>query len=181
MPGVKRESTKRAIELVLSGKMSVAQASRETGVAYHNLWDHVRSLGFKKWKDKLELDRRPISERIWDVVEKRENGCWLWTGRRIGSMTHGLKSYNPRNAIREVLGLPLHPKAKIVFSSCGTPNCINPEHEAVEKFEARNNEIRARWAKSEEAKTLILTMEDLGKEYGLTRQRIEQIVNGGAK
>ncbi len=172
----KQERIQSAMRAIINGDIGLAAAARKFEVNYFTLWQKLKRQGVTGWKHKEAADRRPIADRVWDSVDKRESGCWIWVGRSISCMTHLTKGKTPRNVVREMLGLPLI-KGGDMSSACGTRECINPEHSTPALFERRNEEIRARWEKSEEAKKSVISQVELAKVYGLTRQRIEQIVN----
>lgn len=95
-----------------------------------------------------EQERR----RFWAKVDRRDGGCWAWTGYSLpydGRGKFGLKGYAvfaPRVAWaiangREPNGLVLH--------SCDNPNCVNPAHLRVGTFQEniRDRDERGRhWA-----------------------------------
>lgn len=122
---------------------------------------------------------RPWQERFWERVTKTKTGCWLWTGnveatRRLRFSLNSQRSLAPRKVAWElVYGTP--PTTVLRKPRCGKRLCINPAHTPLGISEADKATIRERWALHLRYST---TLERLGDEYGVTRQRIEQIVNG---
>ncbi len=72
----------------------------------------------------------PVSpeERFWRSVDKRENGCWLWTKRqgrgRLGINYEEVLVY--RFAYELLVG-PI-PEGFIVHHVCKNESCVKPEH-----------------------------------------------------
>jgi len=122
---------------------------------------------------------KPWQERIWKYVEKKEPH-WYWTGH-----TNGYNS--PEFYIR---GIPTRSVRKLLFSltysysnnghltsKCGDKKCVKPSHQnSVMKIDKQHKEdILRRYALHLQHKT---TMSKLGKKYGVSKQRIEQILKG---
>lgn len=77
----------------------------------------------------------PAEDRFWSRVDRRDNGCWLWTGSapRPGYgrfWVDGGKVYAHRFAYELLVG-PI-PEGTEIDHLCRTPLCVNPDHlEAV--------------------------------------------------
>lgn len=125
--------------------------------------------------------RRPWTEHLWKRIDKRPDGHWLWLGHI--DRGHAFFSWTdekgrPRastgiRAVLEALQLRL-PKSPIMRMDCGQKHCVNPEHMTIANDD-RDTEIRRRWALPKKWKT---TIAELALENGISRQRVDQIING---
>ena len=64
--------------------------------------------------------------------EVAEDGCWIWTGARVGPgygalRVGGATVYAHRYALEKHLGRPLS-QDHHAHHRCGEPSCVNPEH-----------------------------------------------------
>lgn len=134
------------------------------------------------------MKREIWESHLWQRVEKREDGHWIWHGSLTKSgvpvfsycdLEKGVGHWGSRTVyktIHEVVYGHIPPAPLI--PKCGKSLCVNPEH--MKNFEPssinleRDAEIRKLWNLSKIHKT---TMQKLGDKYGITRQRIEQILN----
>ncbi len=164
-----------AVWMIHRGLM-VSHVARKLNISYSHLYGRCKTAGISCGVRRQ--NNRPIIDRIRDAIDKTETGCWLWVGRKPGSFTNDPNYRGTRNCARALAGLPadLRPRRHTPISLCGNLKCINPEHEGMSVFEKRNSEIVQAWKESEEAKKLVFTLESLGEKYGLTRQRILQIL-----
>lgn len=156
------------IERILSGE-SITEVSRDLGVSYQAIYVPLRARGIQGGKK--QRDKRPLEEKIKAQLSTNEKGCILWPGRFI-NFTKDLGS--KIECVCFLLGIPTPRYTATATRICGNKHCYNVEHLARERQFDRNEEVRERWALHLKHST---TMEKLAKEYGLTRQRIEQIIN----
>lgn len=74
----------------------------------------------------------PLTDLFWRHVEKRDDGCWTWTGWKHPRSNHG--QMNHAGTIKKAhrvswelhrgeIGEGLH-----VCHHCDNPPCVNPEH-----------------------------------------------------
>jgi hypothetical protein len=70
---------------------------------------------------------------LWGRVERREDGCWVWTGSvndkgygRIGGGRRQAVALTHRLAYESAVG-PI-PEGLCVLHRCDNPPCCNPEH-----------------------------------------------------
>lgn len=158
-----------------SGK-TIRETAKKYGIQYGSMWHAARNYGISGGV--RQRDMRSFDQKIRDAITIDPSGCWLWVGRdprAMAAYTPGAPT-TPRNVARYLLGLPARRIPYMPGQACGTRECINPEHEELGKFQERNKRIMERWRESEEAKTKIVTLEMLGQEFGLTRERIRQII-----
>lgn len=92
----------------------------------------------RKWHN-LPMDKiqKTVEQRIMEKVEKKENGCWIWTGAKSGG--NGREEYKygyitidyKQKRVHRVLyeltyGVKLGDK--ILLHKCDNPLCVNPKH-----------------------------------------------------
>ena len=82
----------------------------------------------------LLKQRRTLEERLWRRVERRPDGCWVFTGSRnnknYGQIHRGPGSRElvlVHRAAWEVTYGPV-PEGLFVLHRCDNPPCCNPEH-----------------------------------------------------
>jgi hypothetical protein len=166
------EATMRMILKEVSSGKSIREMAHHAGVSYPYLWKRLYDMGFQGGGYR-KRDQRPLSVKVWERVEKHPNGCWTWKGPNQVSLALAAPK-TARSLVHYVMRLP-YTTTKLT-PACGNRKCINPKHTATERFPARNETIRKLWKKHLEAKKHITSMPKLGRKYGLTRQRIEQIL-----
>lgn len=149
-------------------------------------------------------DRDP-AVRFWKFVDKRANGCWLWTGSSLAG--YGRFSYYLRNEVGLVIGKVTKPAHAFAYElkhgpvqpglqmlhSCDTPLCVNPSHLSPgtpqDNMKDRNQKGRqARGSRNAKAKLresdipLIRSSSDdaleLAARYGVSRRTIYAIRGG---
>lgn len=130
--------------------------------------------------------RRTLEELFLRRVDKRleQPQHWLWTGH----VEHGAPFFNGRakskSSGRQLAWLVTYGQAAdgALQSTCGEQLCVNPAHMRVCGTDnIRDQAIRERWKKHLEHAPFTTTMSKLGAEYGISKNRIEQIVNGRKK
>lgn len=82
----------------------------------------------------LLKQRRTLGERLWRRVERRPDGCWVFTGyqtkKGYGKIHRGPGSrelVRVHRAAWEVTYGPI-PEGLFVLHHCDNPPCCNPEH-----------------------------------------------------
>jgi len=67
---------------------------------------------------------------FWQRVEKRDDGCWVWTGRKVrgyGHIGEGAKRKRVHRWYWEQLNGPV-PEGLELDHLCGNKLCVNPDH-----------------------------------------------------
>jgi hypothetical protein len=150
---------------------TIKETAKKYGVSYCCLYQSARKHGVSGGV--TQRDNRPLEVKVWESVQRMESGCWKWTGRTRHKMKAGVPA-TPRGLVRYVLGIKDGPTPG--RRNCGNSWCLNPEHDsAVCKF-SRNEEILIRWRLHVQHYT---TMDKLAEKFGITRQRVEQIIRRG--
>lgn len=76
-----------------------------------------------------KIDKRPLIDKFWEQVSKEE-GCWLWKGRKniggYGTLYHKGQLIASRISYELHYG-PFNPQL-LVCHKCDAPSCVNPEH-----------------------------------------------------
>lgn len=67
------------------------------------------------------------AERFWPSVQKRSEGCWLWTAGRIGN-GYGIFRRKLVHRVSWTLTNGPIPEGMFVCHHCDTPLCVNPAH-----------------------------------------------------
>jgi hypothetical protein len=82
----------------------------------------------------MPTPRIPIEDRFWKHVDKRADGCWLWTGAK-DPLGYGRVSLNRKTALaHKVAWLLLKGTVPAGFELChdcpggDNPACVNPDH-----------------------------------------------------
>lgn len=133
---------------------------------------------------------KPWQEILWSKIKKDETGegHWVW----MGSMNNGwpklsvnrvkhndvMPSRSARLLVRIALGLPT---AEKIFLHCGEGRCVNPDHmdnRFPEVNAERNLELRSKWQQHLQFLKHKTTYAALGREFGLTRERVRQLCKG---
>ena len=79
--------------------------------------------------------RGPLADRLWARVDKRPDGCWIWTGythptRGYGQLSRGGRAaglIETHRAAWEVTHGPI-PEGLVVRHRCDVRACVNPGH-----------------------------------------------------
>jgi hypothetical protein len=69
-------------------------------------------------------------DRFWNKVEKKEDGCWLWTGSKragYGRFRMGEKCIDAHRVSWSFINGEI-PKGKVIMHKCDIPACVNPTH-----------------------------------------------------
>lgn len=84
-------------------------------------------------RDRLKA---PVAERLWRRVDKREFGCWEWTGSVAGQYGHGRISYFREDGAKrgiythrlawELIVGPI-PEGLWVLHHCDNPRCVRAD------------------------------------------------------
>lgn len=141
---------------------------------------------------------RPVGPRFWKQVDKKDEGCWEWTGRSKRTEGYGVLSVRNTNQGAHRVSWEIHngpiPHGMKVLHKCDNPPCVNPDHlflgttadntaDMIRKGRGRFNpayppltaahisEIRQRFANGESARSI-------AKQYHRHRRTIERIVSG---
>lgn len=76
--------------------------------------------------------RKTLLERMLSFREIDENGCWNWTGTKVGSLGYGQTNLGKKRlyAHRAAFELWKHPipDGMFVCHRCDNPRCFNPDH-----------------------------------------------------
>lgn len=90
----------------------------------------------------------PVSVRFWRKVDKRPDGCWIWTGaiHRSGyaTFTDGSNSTQRTKWVHRLayeLLVGEIPAGLVLDHLCRVPLCVNPEH--LEPVTQRENMLRS--------------------------------------
>jgi len=140
-------------------------------------------------------------ERFWARVDKRPEGCWLWTGNkqyqgygrtRIDSNPNGTKRLAHRISLELHLGRPIADDVMVAHTPiiCHNRLCVNPAHlrEATAFENAFDRELDNTVAKGEqsgkakltETQVLAIKADDrvqriIAKEYNVSQSTISLI------
>lgn len=134
-----------------------------------------------------------VSRIMYKIKRVRGSGdvdgyCWRWPNSYggTGAYAHIRVNYIDHNVLR-VLFETHRPEIKLTqrhrFKQlCSNNRCVNPDHWSHEQAAYHNAklsdeqvlDIRQRWAEHLKHK---VTMQELGDQYGISRQNVEQIVN----
>lgn len=125
-------------------------------------------------------ETEPLEKRIYSRIMKESGGCWVWMGTNNGrNMPYYPASRGERIKVRQWVYFRETGKTiPSLHATCGRSTCVRPEHMGIGGgvLSLQDNEdIKRRWALS---LAHSITMEKLGREYGVSRQRIEQLVRG---
>ncbi len=73
-----------------------------------------------------------VLKRFWAKVNKKPDGCWLWTGATRSRPPYGSFSYNGSMVHAHRFSYAEHhgaiPSGSYVLHTCDTPLCVNPAH-----------------------------------------------------
>ena len=158
----------KAIEMVTNG-MSIQRAAGLLNTTYYAIHHVISRAGIRGGIHQRNV--KDLATRVWEYVEKEPNGCWFW----IGTSTTLSRNYRtPGKLVKYALGLST--EGYKTGRICLNRRCLNPEHETATRKFSRDSEVIEKWSKHLAAKPHVTTLEKLGKEFGITRQRVEQIV-----
>jgi hypothetical protein len=144
-------------------------------------------------EDKIDNDQ----VRFLKYVDKRDNGCWYWTGS-TAITGYGNFYYKGRVCLAHRASLYIFNRSKAltpglqVSHSCGIRNCVNPNH-LSEKTASENNGIDKKkhgtdnsgtrchfskldWTKVSEIRDSNLKVKELSKTYGVSSSCISSIL-----
>ena len=145
-------------------------------------------------------ETKPFLERFWDRVDKRENGCWEWTGgvTKRGYGTIGLKN---RKYKAHRLSYKIHFDEDIselqINHHCDNRICVNPDHiyagshqdnmdDATERnrfpkgsdhTNAKLNECQVKEIKMK-YEPYVTSQNDLAEMYDVSSTTIQEIIEG---
>lgn len=148
----------------------------------------------------------PIEFRFWENVEKKDSGCWEWTGdtcKGYGKLFVEAERVNGKYQQRSMLAhrfsyeLEYGPfdQSLCVLHRCDNPPCIRPDHLFLGTRTDNYNDMKAKgrakhrnFTKLTEEQVLEIRSRAargegytaLGKEFGLARNNIWHIVVGRA-
>lgn len=170
--------------------------------SYMSVVSQAGMLGLSLWQpDESRIEG--IKEAC--LVEDSEDGCWLWNGRvsatgvPVATGNHNLslrlrvwRLANPGKTLR---------KGRLVLTSCGQQNCLNPEHLVSQSWRTMNlmlarkrdsklGAVRGRqtrlargdyildWDKADSIRASRETNAVLAERYGVSKSTISSIRSG---
>jgi hypothetical protein len=140
-------------------------------------------------------------DRFWSRVEKQDQGCWLWTGRRewngYGRVRVCAARKGSTHMVTHRVSYLLHyghiEAGMNVLHHCDVPACVNPAH-LYAGTQAENMADRGRRGRGAKTRTFLNPVKaleirrryaaggcsqvTLAREYGVTIPTINWIVNG---
>jgi len=137
--------------------------------------------------------------RIFAYIKKKEDGCWVWTGKK-GQDMYGQISVNGKRKRAHRVSFELF-KEKIlpgmlILHSCHNTLCVNPDHLRQGTVKENSNDMiaasrsligeKSRRAKLKEQDVKKIKELDkqgfcrlsIAKQYGITRECISSIILG---
>lgn len=147
--------------------LSITEVAKKYGVPYASIHHAAKTRGITGGK--IQRDMRPIEVKIRDRMKFHLNGCISWIG---GDVAFTKKLVNRSRCANFLFGTNFNYRVMKPYRDCLTKGCLNQDHYNG-KHHIRDKEIRAIWRRHMEAKT---TLREIGERYGITRQRVEQII-----
>lgn len=164
-----------------SGESRVSIAKR-MGITYGKVYSISQAICYVSPND--YRNKKTWREKISSYIDQAPGGCIKWLGPTNGGVY--LSSTMPTISSKRCMLLflqilqPTDHTKTLPWGpmSCGNKWCHNPHHSATygmspKTKEARNKMIADLWKLNLEHKT---TMQQLGKKFGLSKQRVEQII-----
>lgn len=75
--------------------------------------------------------RKSLTERVWEKIDNREDGCWLWMGLRhkqgYGKISYKGKTLLAHRVVYALICGPI-PKGMCVLHKCDNPPCCRYDH-----------------------------------------------------
>lgn len=97
----------------------------------------------RRWKSNGHTSRMTTEEALWRLIDKREDGCWIWLGSRekfgYGKIKRGGRSIMAHRYVYELMVEPV-PDGMVIDHRCRQPSCVNPQH--LEPVTQRENLLR---------------------------------------
>ena len=142
-------------------------------------------------KDPLYFARHknePLVDRFWAKVERGEgrDACWEWTGSmgggerqyvrlQLGDSTSGkLKILDGRAIAWELMTGEPKPAKHRWATTCDNSICVRGSHLRLIPYGEKPRDFRLK--KATEMRELGYTLEQIGTVFGVTRERIRQII-----
>ena len=145
------------------------------------------------------MEQTKDQERFLKYVDKRDDGCWIWTGS-VAVTCYGNFFYRGTTYLAHRASLLIFDRVKSltpglqVAHSCSNRNCVNPDH-LSEKTKSENNGpdkkrdgtdnsgskchfSKLDWDKVSEIRSSNLTQKELSKTYGVSTSCISSILRG---
>lgn len=138
-------------------------------------------------------------DRFFSFVEKREDGCWVWTGATRDRLGYGVFSiFNGYQAAHR-FSWQWHrgpiPSNMVVCHTCDNPPCCNPDHLFLGTVADNNRDCRDKGRmppvrgerhgcaklteeKVRDIRTLRISRKEFSDLYGVSTSVISSVLNG---